>query len=516
MDVFYITTGETCLDILQDTQHPWWKRKWQKVSGKDAKSSTLLIPSSSKVVGVETHESHLRKQLQHVGQVIVLNRSIAATKTAKLVFPSHKADKINATNKMDFYHKLGQVVTSHTVAVVLTPEMLSRFTTFHSPQYFTIVKEECTIDHITGDVIPSEDEMISMGSSRYHDNKDEEYCLQASRKSMKQLVGDEMVEFKTADATLVSTCDSKGCKWMKLISGSTLLKDIAIPQAHDSATGYFRFADRTSWRLELPVNAPKVMTSAATRIKAIKDWSKTQDLSCEQQLTSGVRCFDMRVFVTCTETIFHHGAVVMNHSFWETLANFIVFQEKHKSETVILILVVSGNGDHENFFGRLMYEIDGTGFVVGGDASLTLEECRGKFVLFTEPVSHNLAQITSDYKIFNQPKCKGERTEIVRTFEDFTRDYLPCFPLAKDAGNVHVMQCHTQVDLKTIAKEKNIRTSAAKFNSKFISYMKSMKGRARKWNIIELDFFRPSFMRVFDSLNEKHLSDPARGDLKSL
>ena len=328
------------------------------------------------------------------------------------------------------------------------------------------------------------------------------------------------------------------CCWLSNILDGTLLHSLRIPQSHNSATGEMIVSDRSTWDLantrleeELQGIHFQISVDRDTRIRTAGKWSKTQDLTLYEQLISGVRSFDIRVYVPRdgSEPYHHHGTVMMKSStLVGTMRLFHKFLQDHSSEfiNVILVFTTNGTGYQTNDeytmsdrvrlnsiitnIQRAFVDRDGSHqYIMGNDsvAQMTLGEVRGKIIFYTDPIISHTEQIISYYETYENDTAT-ETTVICRNWSDIEKLYIPCFPILGDEDLMHVQQIHTQVDKKTIQDYRymGLRTLSIITNGHVIQWLYNRKP-SDAMNIIEMDFFTPSFMDAFIHLNRHHSID---------
>jgi 1-phosphatidylinositol phosphodiesterase len=143
--------------------------------------------------------------------------------------------------------------------------------------------------------------------------------------------------------------------WMRNIPDTTLLCNLSIPGTHDSG--------------------------ALDGGEAFQ----TQDVSIEEQLQMGIRCFDIRLKACENNLLGVYHSIVFQDAYWETdvLPTFISFLKSHPSETLIVMLKKEG-GDGQEFARLLSQSLNDTlhskFFIPNFKRDMNLGECRGKIL----------------------------------------------------------------------------------------------------------------------------------------
>lgn len=155
--------------------------------------------------------------------------------------------------------------------------------------------------------------------------------------------------------------------WMKDLKGSLKLSDLSIPGTHDSMA--FR-ADLTAI-----------------------DNTRTQTMTLQQQLDSGIRYIDIRAKYTSGGFPLHHGPVYLGYDFEDVLKTVNSFLQQHPGETVLMRFKQeqSSASDAQMLQVFLTYynRYKELFWKPGGSAIPALDECRGKLVLLSDVYSLN-------------------------------------------------------------------------------------------------------------------------------
>ncbi|MGN0078226.1 MAG: phosphatidylinositol-specific phospholipase C domain-containing protein [Coriobacteriales bacterium] len=200
------------------------------------------------------------------------------------------------------------------------------------------------------------------------------------------LIQDEKTNAITWDVDTVygnqdASTHSYASSWMSRYSDKLLLSDMTIPGTHDSGTCY-----------------------TYMHVSAQESFTTCQQYYIDEQLTAGIRFFDIRVGIDGLEDrdpyINHGGTVCLDRNDkWLRLSAVVKdmksFLEANPSETVIM-MVSNSNGDTDNQTSSLYKQIsDNPGLFYTSSKVPTLGEARGKIVLFTrfEPSGDDASKI---------------------------------------------------------------------------------------------------------------------------
>ena len=179
----------------------------------------------------------------------------------------------------------------------------------------------------------------------------------------------ENVETTTTTTTLQQINDdyeqdgSILLNWMSQLPNNTLLSDISIPGTHDSGS-----------TLDAKVGG-----------LTITDTAKTQDLTISEQLSIGVRFFDIRLILENNELEVYHSTVKQNLSFREVLNDVYRFLDQHPSEALIMSIRKEGDdiGDNTVLFEEKVNNLiqSGKKYWLLDEKIATLEDARSKITL---------------------------------------------------------------------------------------------------------------------------------------
>lgn len=194
-------------------------------------------------------------------------------------------------------------------------------------------------------------------------------------------------------------------EWMKRIDSQTPLHKISIPGTHDSAAN-----DSLSF-----ISMPYV---------------KTQVYSISNQLTLGVRYFDIRVKAFEDDWRLFHGIIPLITSFSEVLSSFKNFLSSNPSEVIIMKL------QNERYEGKdfpsaeifAKYQKAYPNLFYLEEKFPLLGKVRGKVVLFDrdlglEDVKLCLSQVKmcDDYQINNEDDLVSKTNSIIQHIESFRK-----------------------------------------------------------------------------------------------
>ena len=179
----------------------------------------------------------------------------------------------------------------------------------------------------------------------------------------------ENVETTTTTTTLQQKNDdyeedeSILLNWMSQLPNDTLLSDISIPGTHDSGS-----------TLDAKVGG-----------LTITDTAKTQDLTISEQLSIGVRFFDIRLILENNELEVYHSTVKQNLSFREVLDDIYAFLDQYPSEALIMSIRKEGDdiGDNTVLFEEKVNNLiqSGKKYWLLDEKIATLEDARSKITL---------------------------------------------------------------------------------------------------------------------------------------
>jgi len=160
--------------------------------------------------------------------------------------------------------------------------------------------------------------------------------------------------------------------WMAALPGAQRLSEISIPGTHDTMT----FTTQRTWAgLDL--------------------YSRTQVMSLEDQLTSGIRFIDIRCRHISNSCQLHHGQVYLYTDLDAVLTTVTQFLAAHPSETVLM--AIRGNEHTEadvtrswpETFEAYRAQYAPYFWTNGGNNNPRLSEVRGKIVVMAEYFSTN-------------------------------------------------------------------------------------------------------------------------------
>ena len=146
------------------------------------------------------------------------------------------------------------------------------------------------------------------------------------------------------------------CEWMKSVPDTTPLCQLSIPGTHDSG--------------------------ALDGGEAFQ----TQELTIEEQLEAGIRCFDIRLKACDNNLLGVYHSIVFQDAYWETdvLPAFRNFLQEHPSEALI-VFIKREAGDTEAFKSLLSTSLNDTLcaplFIPDFHKDIALGEGRGKILL---------------------------------------------------------------------------------------------------------------------------------------
>lgn len=246
--------------------------------------------------------------------------------------------------------------------------------------------------------------------------------------------------------------------WMSRVDDDALLNDVVMPGSHDAGTYTM------SWL------------------------GKTQHLTMEQQLNSGVRYFDIRVNHEDGEYVIFHS--ILNGTEFDPILDAIrVFLTKETTETLLLDFQHFKNDAQKYVYGQICEKL--AGLTVSNDTELSelefvsqlkMKDVRGKCIVFFGAE----ALYTDDPAVFSRNNDKGSKVgspldsyydeeRNAQSSETFIRDHVPFYvgrieeKIGKEGHKgVFVLQCQltdrTQIFgpfSKEIRHEKNMEAYLA-------------------------------------------------------
>ena len=186
---------------------------------------------------------------------------------------------------------------------------------------------------------------------------------------------------KTLGASATGTAEA--ANWMAALPDRMFVAHVSIPGAHDFATG------EDNW-----------VTSAANG----KATSTTQAVTMREQMDRGIRGIDLRPGLHDGVLYCNHGLAQTKKTLEEAVKDMVAFLDEHPSEFFVVhffrgniyrtgempsgsgLIGAKGNEASRNQYNELMKKLfDGTykDYVIDYRPNLTVEEARGRMVLFT-------------------------------------------------------------------------------------------------------------------------------------
>lgn len=104
------------------------------------------------------------------------------------------------------------------------------------------------------------------------------------------------------------------------VNGSTPLTHVPMLMAHDAGSGYLGAG-------------------------LVNRWTKTQPGGLAKQLDCGARAFDARPLFKDGQVVWHHGSIVIDHPFEQSVADILAWLSKHPTELVLLPISDCEGGD---------------------------------------------------------------------------------------------------------------------------------------------------------------------------
>lgn len=183
--------------------------------------------------------------------------------------------------------------------------------------------------------------------------------------------------------TLGASTTAEAAKWMAALPDRMFVAHVSIHGAHDFATG------EENW-----------VTSAANG----KATSTTQAVTMREQMDRGIRGIDLRPGMYDGVLYCNHGLAQTKKTLEEAVKDMVAFLDEHPSEFFVVhffrgniyrtgempsgsgLIGAKGNEASRNQYNELMQKLfDGTykNYVIDYRPNLTVEEARGRMVLFT-------------------------------------------------------------------------------------------------------------------------------------
>lgn len=187
--------------------------------------------------------------------------------------------------------------------------------------------------------------------------------------------------------TLDASTTAEATKWMAALPDRMFVAHVSIPGAHDFATG------EENW---VTIGLSGTANGAAT--------STTQAVSMHEQMDRGIRGVDFRPGMYDGVLYCNHGLAQTKKTLEEAVKDMVAFLDEHPSEFFVVhffrgniyrtgemptgsgLIGAKGNEASRNQYNALMQKLfDNTykDYVVNFRPNLTVEEARGKMVLFT-------------------------------------------------------------------------------------------------------------------------------------
>ena len=157
--------------------------------------------------------------------------------------------------------------------------------------------------------------------------------------------------------------------WMAQLDDDAFVCQLSIPGAHDACSSSF---------------------SSASALGALFS-GKVQTKSIEQQLTAGIRLFDLRPAVNGSKLSIYHGSLQTNYDFDATMGQLRDYVIQHPTEFCVVVIRHETDGDSNNSNFGSMLQTSLTSFsdyLVNFRPNLTVGEARGK-ILFLSRDEYN-------------------------------------------------------------------------------------------------------------------------------
>ena len=473
IELLLITRGETCGELVKKS---FFKRLFHKNTNGNLLESSKQHIEDEKAVGL------ISDTLAPVEQVVT-HFDEASIETARLFFPGKQVDTIRFKTLEKFKKKIAELSYSDAPIAVFVPlDKFKLITGIENHNYFAIYSEKYMKTASSNSLEHVSDHSVFIGREKYDTVKDETSCKLSKKINMKEI-------------------DGEYCCWLSKLPDSTMLRNLRVPQAHDTATGMMKSDDPSTWKLKDLKFLPKFLQKKANNFHVFK-WTQTQDMNVKELLFAGIRSLDLRIWVPKTgrpifSTTARFGSLLISSRFWNRSLGFSL---KIQTSSLYVLFIFSGPGNIPKVWKEVKEVVgDQKLFVTHNAKDLSLVDVRGKLLAYSNDVLPEVPTMLSYYKTFSGPNCTGKMDFIAKNWEELQTMYIPCFPRPGDENNIFVTQLHTQVDLGAIKKNKGsggIKAATRRFNSRLIRWLKKNK-KHKVMNIIEFDYWRPSFMSVF-------------------
>lgn len=184
-------------------------------------------------------------------------------------------------------------------------------------------------------------------------------------------------------------------RWMQKFCDSALLSELAMPGTHDSGT----YKD--------------VGGDAVT----------TQCLNFTQQLSVGIRVFDIRIRHINNAFTLHHGTVYLKVPFGTFLSEITQFLSRNPSETVLFRLKKEhkdGHGNTRSMEQTLEVYLNAcrAWYLKTTSTSVTLGEARGKFIILNDCDDFNQVGINYDSLSIQDEYSLDSNWDLYEKWED--------------------------------------------------------------------------------------------------
>ena len=284
-----------------------------------------------------------------------------------------------------------------------------------------------------------------------------------------------------------------GAKWMAQLNDERPVASLALPGAHDAATG------------------EGLCFSSAFGV--------TQTLTVGEQWASGVRAFDLRPAVRDTVLHIYHGPIRTKISFSAALDTILSKLEEHPTEFAIVLLREESDSENEKEHALWSQEVGRIINSLGEKAAIfspemTVADARGK-ILFLTRNAYSGCNKGATIKGWSHSKNGTANAQIVSCADDTAarlqmqdfyaptneeklgdkeRAVTKLLSLAADAPadvwsiNFVSGYSSTLFGCTPIATTQGYKENAARLHPKIIEYLSTNKEKENHWGIIFMDF----------------------------
>ena len=172
--------------------------------------------------------------------------------------------------------------------------------------------------------------------------------------------------------------------WMADLPDSMHVSMVSIPGAHDAATGT-GFLDAGNYFASYSSTLSSLFDLNSTFGEAC---AQTQDLTIVEQLSAGVRAFDLRPYVNDDELNINHGIVQTKTDFNVAIDTLISFLKNHSDEFIVIhMLECDEDGTEEEDYAKILFSIleddSRKDYFTNFQRNLKVADVRGKILILS-------------------------------------------------------------------------------------------------------------------------------------